>query len=190
LIPARLPFFYIFSVTFPPDSRTADVIPAQSLLKSNNISGGFYVSESTINPRFRFSSSFPSAKAHGGKVAEQGVTPSLSSLAPAHAPSLVPLSMREFLSMPTPERGFLLSPILPVQGIGIMYAPRGIGKTFAALSVAVAVASGGTVFNWRAPMPKKILYVDGEMPAIAMQTRGSSSNNRRRFTVWKKKPRP
>ena len=91
--------------------------------------------------------------------------------APAAVPALVSLNMREFLSMSIPERGLLLSPILPVQGIGIMYAPRGIGKTFAALSVAVAVASGGAVFNWRAPMPKKVLYVDGEMPAIAMQNR-------------------
>ena len=73
--------------------------------------------------------------------------------------------------MPIPDRGFLLEPVLPVQGIGIMYAPRGIGKTFAALSVAVAVASGGKVFDWRAPMPKRTLYVDGEMPAIAMQNR-------------------
>jgi len=87
------------------------------------------------------------------------------------APSLVSLNMGEFLSMPIPERGYLLSPVLPVQGIGIMYAPRGIGKTFVALSVAVAVASGGAVFNWRAPMPKRTLYVDGEMPAIAMQGR-------------------
>ena len=88
-----------------------------------------------------------------------------------NSPVLVALNLGEFLSMSIPERGFLLSPILPVQGIGIMYAPRGIGKTFAALSVAVAVASGGLVFNWRAPMPKKVLYVDGEMPAIAMQNR-------------------
>ena len=73
--------------------------------------------------------------------------------------------------MQIPDRGYLLSPILPVQGIGILYAPRGVGKTFAALSVAVAVASGGAVFNWRAPMPKKTLYVDGEMPATSMQSR-------------------
>ena len=86
-------------------------------------------------------------------------------------PALVSLNMKDFLSMPIPERGVLLHPVLPVQGIGIMYAPRGIGKTFAALSVAVAIASGGLVFNWRAPMPKKVLYVDGEMPAIAMQNR-------------------
>lgn len=90
---------------------------------------------------------------------------------PPAVPTLVSLNMGQFLSMPIPERGLLLSPILPVQGIGIMYAPRGIGKTFAALSVAVAVASGGEVFSWRAPMPKKVLYVDGEMPATAMQNR-------------------
>ena len=95
-----------------------------------------------------------------------------NSPAPANTiPALVSLDMGDFLSMPIPERGYLLSPILPVQGIGIMYAPRGIGKTFAALSVAVAVASGGAVFNWRAPFPKKILYVDGEMPATSMQSR-------------------
>ena len=90
---------------------------------------------------------------------------------PAAIPALVSLDMGDFLSMSIPERGYLLSPILPVQGIGIMYAPRGIGKTFAALSVAVAVASGGAIFNWRAPMPKKTLYVDGEMPATSMQSR-------------------
>ena len=95
----------------------------------------------------------------------------LESALPDKPPSLVSLDMGEFLSMSIPERGYLLSPILPVQGIGILYAPRGIGKTFAALSVAVAVASGGAVFNWRAPMPKRTLYVDGEMPATAMQYR-------------------
>ncbi len=49
-----------------------------------------------------------------------------------------------------------------------------LAKLFAALSVAVTVASGGEVFNWRAPLPKKILYVDGEMPAASMQSRLSS----------------
>lgn len=92
----------------------------------------------------------------------------------SNTPSLISLDMGEFLSIAIPERGYLLSPVLPVQGIGIMYAPRGIGKTFAALSVAVAVASGGAVFNWRAPMPKRTLYVDGEMPATSMQSRLSA----------------
>lgn len=81
----------------------------------------------------------------------QSVRRQLESVLPDKPPSLVSLDMGEFLSMSIPERGYLLSPVLPVQGIGILYAPRGIGKTFAALSVAVAMASGGAVFNWRAP---------------------------------------
>ena len=92
----------------------------------------------------------------------------------AQPQGLMAVDMDKFLSMKIPDRGYLLSPILPVQGIGILYAPRGVGKTFAALSVAVAVASGGEVFNWRAPLPKRILYVDGEMPATSMQSRLSS----------------
>lgn len=86
-------------------------------------------------------------------------------------PSLVVLTMSDFLSMELPERDYLLHPVIPSQGIVIMFAPRGIGKTFAALSVALAVAGGISVYNWRASRPNKVLYVDGEMPAITMQER-------------------
>lgn len=44
-------------------------------------------------------------------------------------------------------------------------------KTFTALSAALAVAGGATLFHWHAPNPKQVLYVDGEMPAQAMQDR-------------------
>lgn len=51
--------------------------------------------------------------------------------------------------------------IFPETGQSKLNSPvQGIGKTFAALSVAVAVASGAAVFNWRTPMPKRTLYVD------------------------------
>ncbi len=53
----------------------------------------------------------------------------------------------------------------------ILYAPRGIGKTFTALSMSLAVAGGLSLYNWRASKPSKVLYVDGEMPAITMQER-------------------
>ncbi len=85
--------------------------------------------------------------------------------------SLVALDMGTFLTLPLTERGYLLAPVLPRQGIAILYAARGIGKTFMALSMGLAVASGGTVLKWQAPSPKRVLYVDGEMPAITMQER-------------------
>lgn len=86
-------------------------------------------------------------------------------------PELVVITMADFLSMKLPERGFLLHPVIPTQGIVILYAPRGIGKTFAALSMSLAVAGGLSLYNWRASTGNKVLYVDGEMPAIAMQER-------------------
>lgn len=54
------------------------------------------------------------------------------------------------------------------------HAPRGVGKTFTAGSIALAVASGGSLYGWQAPCPLKVLYIDGEMPAVAMKARFTS----------------
>ena len=89
-------------------------------------------------------------------------------------PALVIHTMSDFLSMTLPERDYLLHPVIPSQGIVIIFAPRGIGKTFAALSAALAVAGGLYVYNWRASRANRVLYVDGEMPAITMQERLSA----------------
>jgi putative DNA primase/helicase len=46
----------------------------------------------------------------------------------------------------------------------MVYAKRGVGKTHFALGMAVAVASGGTFLKYKAPKPRQMLYIDGEMP--------------------------
>jgi hypothetical protein len=51
---------------------------------------------------------------------------------------------------------------------------RGVGKTHFALGVAYAVASGGEYLRWRSPTPRKVLYIDGEMPAVTLQERWST----------------
>lgn len=90
-------------------------------------------------------------------------------------PGLHCVNAHEFLSMDFPEREMLLSPILPRQGLCMLHAMRGIGKTFISLSVAYAVASGGNVFNrWEAPQPARVLFIDGEMPARTLQERLAS----------------
>jgi putative DNA primase/helicase len=53
----------------------------------------------------------------------------------------------------------------------MLYASRGIGKTHVALGIAFAVATGSTFLRWQAPTPKRVLYLDGEMPARSMQDR-------------------
>jgi putative DNA primase/helicase len=59
----------------------------------------------------------------------------------------------------------------------MIYAPREIGKTYVALSIAYAVATGGTIFGWQAPEPKRVLYIDGEMPSRSMQERLAQISN-------------
>ena len=76
-----------------------------------------------------------------------------------------------FLSMDIPLREMVLAPVLPSQGLVMLYAARGVGKTFVGLGMAYAVATGGAFFRWQAPAPRRVLYIDGEMPGRAMQER-------------------
>lgn len=82
------------------------------------------------------------------------------------------LNLGDFLALEIPPRENLLGPWLPCQGLAMIFAPRGVGKTFVALHVAYAVASGGELFGrWKAPQPATVVYLDGEMPAATMQER-------------------
>ena len=87
------------------------------------------------------------------------------------APHLRALSLGELLELELPPREDVLAPWLPTQGLAMVYAPRGVGKTWFALGVAYAVASGGQFLNWRAPAARGVLCLDGEMPAVVMQQR-------------------
>ncbi len=71
--------------------------------------------------------------------------------------------------LPPPQR--LLDPLLTSRTLTLLHGPRGLGKTFVALSIAWAVASGGPFLGWRAPEPRRVLYIDGEMPIYDMGQR-------------------
>ena len=55
-----------------------------------------------------------------------------------------------------------------------MYAARGTGKTHVALGITFAAAKGGKFLRWKAPRPRRVLLIDGEMPAVALQERLAS----------------
>lgn len=84
---------------------------------------------------------------------------------------LLALAAEELLAREIKPREMLLKPILPEQGLAMLYAYRGIGKTYIALGIAAAVSAGGTFLRWTAPRPRKVLYVDGELPASTLQQR-------------------
>jgi putative DNA primase/helicase len=84
---------------------------------------------------------------------------------------LKPYDLSEFLNLEIPPREHLLAPIIREKGAGMLYGPRGVGKTFIMQGINVAVASGGTFLKWQAPKPRRVLCIDGEMPASELQDR-------------------
>jgi hypothetical protein len=85
--------------------------------------------------------------------------------------AIVAVDVADFVKVEIPEREYVLSPWLPEKGIAMLGAERGVGKTHVALSIAHAVATGGTLFDWQAPKPRGVLLIDGEMPMETMQDR-------------------
>jgi putative DNA primase/helicase len=82
--------------------------------------------------------------------------------------------MEEFISMEIPAREMVLDPILPAQGPILLNSKRGVRKTYLSLGIALGVATGGTFLRWSAPKPRRVLFVDGELPANTLQQRIAS----------------
>jgi hypothetical protein len=87
---------------------------------------------------------------------------------------LRPLNLKDFLQLSIKPRGMLLDPILPEKGLAMLYASRGTGKTHIALGITFAVATGSEFLKWKAPAARRVLLIDGEMPAAALQERLAS----------------
>jgi putative DNA primase/helicase len=86
-------------------------------------------------------------------------------------PPLQAVGISDFLNLEIPAREMLLAPILPERSLAMLYAPRGLGKSWLALSIGLAVASGAPLLRWSAPRQRNVLYVDGEMPLVSLQER-------------------
>lgn len=95
----------------------------------------------------------------GGRLPERG----------QHA--LRALNAAELINHELPALQPILEPWLFQKNLCMVHAKRGVGKTHLALAVAFAVASGGGFLSYRAPQPRGVLYLDGEMPAQLMQKR-------------------
>ena len=87
------------------------------------------------------------------------------------AGGIVVVSLMDFVTKDIPPRERILAPWLLTQSLNMVYAWRGIGKTHVALGIAYATASGGSFLKWKAIKPRRVLYIDGEMPAASMQDR-------------------
>ena len=81
------------------------------------------------------------------------------------------IDAHELALMQFKVRETILEPWLHSQDLCMVFSLRGVGKTHFALSVAYAVATAGKFAKWSAPTPRRVLYLDGELPGSVMQKR-------------------
>ena len=92
--------------------------------------------------------------------------------APIHERKRVPgATLNDFLAEELEPRQTILDPIIGRAESAMIFAARGVGKTFFSLALGVAMATGRDFLKWQSQSAAKVLYIDGEMTAGTMQDR-------------------
>ncbi len=81
------------------------------------------------------------------------------------------LSLGEIQALNLPTRRAICGDWFNEAGIGFVFAPRGVGKTWFSLWLAICISKGQDFAHWKCPEAKNILYLDGEMPVGQMNDR-------------------
>jgi putative DNA primase/helicase len=85
--------------------------------------------------------------------------------------SIVPFSTLK--DQGVPKRLPILGDWFNEADYGIIYAQRGVGKTWFSMGMASAINTGGSFGPWQVHDTPGVLYVDGEMPAHSLHERMS-----------------
>ena len=81
------------------------------------------------------------------------------------------ISAPELTASDIPEREELVEGVVHTRSFGMIFGPRGRGKTYLAITMANGIATGTTFLSWRVPQARRVLYVDGELPAVDLKAR-------------------
>jgi AAA domain/Domain of unknown function (DUF6371) len=68
-------------------------------------------------------------------------------------------------------REFIVEPFLPTASLSMIFAERGIGKTWLTLSLAVAISHGDDFLGFPVSKARHVLYIDGEMALYDLKSR-------------------
>ena len=96
-------------------------------------------------------------------------------------PIINAVSIETLLTMNIESPEIFLDPFITKSSLGMIYAPRGLGKTFFALGIAMAIASGGNFLKFHAKKPRRVVYLDGEMSIYTMKDRIEKIYNSHEF---------
>lgn len=73
-----------------------------------------------------------------------------------------------------PARELIVGNWMKEGDLGFIFGQRGLGKTWLAMLLARRIAEGGTIGNWTIHKPRRVLYVDGEMPFDGIRERDAA----------------
>lgn len=69
------------------------------------------------------------------------------------------------------QREPIVDPFLLTSSLNMLFAPRGVGKTFLSLAIGISVAEGIPFLSYEVASPRRVLFVDGEMPLSDLKMR-------------------
>jgi len=78
---------------------------------------------------------------------------------------------QQLAKMTIPPREMVIDPFLSIPSINLIYATRGLGKTWFGLTMGTSIASGLSFLAYSVPCSRRVLYIDGEMPLADIQAR-------------------
>jgi hypothetical protein len=81
------------------------------------------------------------------------------------------IHVKDFQKLKMPERPYIIKPWLRAGTIAMVYAARGIGKTWLSMMISLSVTRKASIANWNTETPGGCLYIDGEMPCDLFQWR-------------------
>ncbi len=85
------------------------------------------------------------------------------------------MSHKDLIESEIPPRKFITASWMPQDSIGMVFAPRGVGKTWFCMALAVAISEGHKQFlGWEIHEQHRVLYVDGEMAMAELKERFAS----------------
>ena len=76
------------------------------------------------------------------------------------------------MSQDIPPREYVLGEWMPKDSFGMIYAPRGVGKSWFCMALGVSIAQGQKIFlGWEVNEKDSVLYIDGEMAKVELKER-------------------
>ena len=104
-------------------------------------------------------------------AATDSATDNIKDFTEAKVSKIIPLNLADIEQYEAKPPEYVCEPFLETQGICLVYAATGVGKTMFTLNIAYAIASGGAFLKYACPKARKVLYIDGEMKLSQLVSR-------------------